>query len=108
MITFETFVEPVLQRLTGTGPGEKKRVKATVGARIHSAKGRHELMPVRLEDSSEGVIAYQVHGGSGAIRTLLDLDGYIRIGEEVEIVEEGEGVEVELRVGRMHLPPVPP
>ena len=108
MITFETFVEPVLQRLTGTGPGEKKRVKATVGARIHSAKGRQELMPVRLEDSSEGVIAYQVHGGSGAIRTLLDLDGYIRIGEEVEIVEQGEEVEVELRVGRGYLPPVPP
>jgi putative molybdopterin biosynthesis protein len=44
----------------------------------------------------DGIAAYPVEKGSGAVSALLDADGYVEISEDVRALEEGERVEVRL------------
>ncbi len=92
MITFERLIEPVIRDMVGIRPQKEEKVIAEAGKRIYSARGRYEFMPVKLENVDGSLRALPVAGGSGAIKTLIDLDGYIAIEEEVEIIEQGEMV----------------
>jgi len=90
MITFERLIEPVIRGMTYIKSPRGEKVMAEAGKRVYSARGRYEFMPVKLEDVDGKLHALPVPGGSGAIKTLIDLDGYIAIEEEVEIIESGD------------------
>jgi len=96
MITFEKLIEPVIRDMTRIEPRDAGEIRARMGCRLHSAKGRYEFIPVKLDRGEDGgeYIATPVFGGSGAIRTLIDLDGYIAVEEEVEIIDKDEYVDV--------------
>ncbi|MBL7118887.1 molybdopterin biosynthesis protein [Candidatus Bathyarchaeota archaeon] len=95
---FEIFVSPILREMAGRGADvEKKTIDARTAGKIYPAGGRHEYMPVNIIRTGRGeYTVYPVPGGSGAITTLEEADGFIEIPENKLFLEEGERVQVRL------------
>ncbi len=87
---FNEFIAPVIRKITGK-KHEGMYVKARLSSRIRS-EGRSQLLPVGIVRDR----AYPIYKGSGAITTLSEADGFIRIPEDVEIMEAGESIKVTL------------
>jgi len=96
LIVFDQLVAPHLRSMAGLPPLERKIVRARLSAKILSARGRREFVPVELVRGSEGLSARPILMGSGAITALSSADGYIKVPLEEEIIEEGEMVKVVL------------
>ena len=105
LITFNQFVAPLLQRLSGavsaTEVGTARRkgrtIKATVTQRILSEPGRNEYVLVNLmapRSPDEYPLATPILSGSGAITTLAKADGYLFMPKGKELLEENELVDV--------------
>lgn len=96
LMVFDQLVADYLHELSGV-PREKRHiVRAKLTARLLSARGRRELVPVRLVDKDGQTMAEPILKGSGAITSLSTADGYIEVPLERELVEEGETVDVKL------------
>jgi putative molybdopterin biosynthesis protein len=98
LMIFNVFVRPVLREMAGLpSEMESRLVEAVTAERIFSSGGRREYMPVNLvQMDTGGYIIYPVPGGSGAITTLAEADGFIEIPEGRVYLDEGEKVSVEL------------
>jgi len=96
LIVFDQLVAPHLRYMAGLPPLERKIVRARLSAKILSARGRREFVPVELVRGREGLSARPILKGSGAITALSAADGYIEVPLEEEIVGEGEMVKVVL------------
>ncbi|MHC1568097.1 MAG: molybdopterin biosynthesis protein [Candidatus Syntropharchaeia archaeon] len=96
LITFNIFVSPIIREMAGYPPSERKKIKAKTSVRIYSARGRREYLPINLISGKDGYGVYPILSGSGAITTFSNADGYVEIPENVEILEEGTEVDVEL------------
>jgi len=96
LVMFDKLVAPYLRRLAGLPPLKRGRVLAKLGSKVLSARGREELVPVRLVRVRGELVAEPLRKGSGAITSLSQADGYIEVPLEVELVERGEVVEVVL------------
>ena len=94
LMVFDQLVAPYLRRLSGLPPAERARVRAKLASKILSARGRRELVPVKLVRRRREAYAEPLLKGSGAITALSLADGYIDVPLEREIVGEDEGVEV--------------
>jgi len=94
LMVFYQLVAPYLRRLGGLPQAERARVRAQLASKILSARGRRELVPVKLVQKRQKFYAEPLLKGSGAITSLSLADGYIDVPLEREIVEEGEAVEV--------------
>lgn len=71
-------------------------VRARLGKRIASAPGRLELIPVKLVENGNGVVAEPLLRGTSSTTSLGWADGFVRIRPELTLLERGEEVEVEL------------
>ncbi len=94
LMVFDQLVAPYLRHLSGLPPAERARVRARLASKILSARGRRELVPVKLVRRGREVHAEPLLKGSGAITALSFADGYVDVPLEREIVGEGEAVEV--------------
>ncbi|WP_448202785.1 molybdopterin biosynthesis protein [Azospirillum sp. sgz302134] len=99
MFTFHEFVAPVLRALAGLPPAAKEAVPATVPVRLGSERGRTEYVMVSLVRSADGLAAYPLSKGSGAVTAFSAADGFIAIDAQAEAVEAGTPVSVQ-RIGR--------
>ncbi len=93
LLVFHLLVEPYLRRMGGLPEPPLLSLRARLSEGMEKARGREELVPVRLR-WKEGWWAEVVRKGSGAITSLLEVDGYFRIPRERERLEKGEEVEV--------------
>jgi putative molybdopterin biosynthesis protein len=98
LLMFHLFVRPVIQLLAGRHVREIAMVKAIVGARMFSAKGRRTFVMVKLtKDKVNRLIAEPVEtGASGAITTLAKADGFVEIPENQQFVDAEEEISVSL------------
>ncbi|KUO41501.1 MAG: hypothetical protein AVW06_01345 [Hadesarchaea archaeon DG-33-1] len=96
LIAFDQLVAPNLRQMIGLPPLERKTVSAKLSAKILSARGRREFVPVELVRGNEEISAKPILKGSGAITALSAAHGYIEVPLEEEIIEEDEIVEVVL------------
>lgn len=96
LIAFDQLVAPNLRQMAGLPPLERKTVSARLSAKILSARGRREFVPVELVRGSDGMSAKPILKGSGAITALSSAHGYIEVLLEEEIIEEDEIVKVVL------------
>lgn len=96
LMMFEQLVAPYLREFSGSKQPERTSVRVKLATKIISARGRRELVPVKLVERKGGLQAVAIQKGSGAIVSLSAADGYIDVPLEREIVEEGEMVEVKL------------
>ncbi len=95
---FEIFVNPILREMAGRrADADKKTIDAKTAEKVYPAGGRREYMPVNVIRNEKGEYTiYPVPGGSGAITTLEEADGFIEIPGNRIFLEEGEHVQVKL------------
>ena len=98
LLTFLLFVRPLIQVMSGRKPEKASQVKALASMRMFPAKGRRTFIMVNLKrEKLKGLIAAPVPTGlSGAITTLAKADGFVEIAENVQFVDAGELVAVQL------------
>ena len=98
LLTFLLFVRPLIQVMSGRKPEKASEVKALASMRMFPAKGRRTFIMVNLKSEKlKGLIAAPVPTGlSGAITTLAKADGFVEIAENVQFVDAGELVAVQL------------
>ena len=93
LMIFNAFVAEPLTKLAGIEKDfELKTVKGRITRRIHSQVGRMQYQLVKVD----GENIRPIFKDSGAIFSLSTADGYVKIPKLVEMVDEGEEVEVYL------------
>ena len=93
---FNEVAAPLIRHMSGRPEPERSTVKAKMALTLQSEAGREVLQPVGLTRTKDGLAAYPLEKGSGAVTSLRDADGYVEIGEDVHVIEEGSEVEVRL------------
>ncbi len=104
IFTFHEFVAPAIRQLAGQPPTSQSMVTAKLAVRVNSEIGRAEFLLVRLLDNSQNIsdkqqatlTAYPIGKGSGSVTTFSHADGFVRIDQQVELLESGSEVEVQL------------
>ncbi|MEM1597381.1 MAG: molybdopterin biosynthesis protein [Pyrobaculum sp.] len=96
LMIFHTVVRPFLLRLQCREPEPPAKYRARLAFSVEGAKGRRALYPAVLIARPSGYVAYPLYAESGAISVLARADGYFVVPENVEFLEEGEEVEVNL------------
>jgi molybdenum cofactor synthesis domain-containing protein len=86
------FLGPLLAKLARIPEVPPRRVEATLGRRVVSTIGRTQFMTVRVEDG----VAHPAFKESGAITSMGEADGYIIIPSNVDMVDRGDSVDVQL------------
>jgi putative molybdopterin biosynthesis protein len=79
IFTFHTFVAPIIRARAGLPPEAAKAVTARVPVRIASELGREEFVLVSLVTSADGLIAFPIGKGSGAVTAFSQADGFLAI-----------------------------
>lgn len=84
------FITPIVRKMAHLPPIKKKTVKAKLQRKIVSRLGRHQIFTVKIKDG----VAIPAFKESGAITSIAWADGYIEIPYNVDLIEEGDEVEV--------------
>ena len=93
LMIFNAFVAEPLTKLAGIEKDfELKTVKGVMTRRIHSPVGRMQYQLVKVD----GKNVNPIFKDSGAIFSLSSADGYVIVPKSVELLDEGEQVEVYL------------
>jgi putative molybdopterin biosynthesis protein len=99
IFTFHEFVAPVIRAFAGLPPERRETVPATLPIRLTSERGRTEYSMVSLVRTEEGLAAYPLAKGSGAVTAFSHADGFVAIPQHQESVEAGSAVPVQM-IGR--------
>ena len=95
-VVMENIVKPIIQNLTSRYLKENKKINATTTKRIMSSLKYEEFIRVKLGYVNGKYIATPVKRGAGTVTSLVHADGVLRLPQNIEGIEEGEMVEVEL------------
>ena len=97
MVVAELVLTPLLARMQGNPTAPSRRaVAATLTRNIHSAPGREDHVPVRLQEREDGMWAEPVLGKSNLIYTLIRADGEVLVPIDSNGLHQGEVVDVRL------------
>ncbi|MBN1102617.1 MAG: molybdopterin molybdotransferase MoeA, partial [Deltaproteobacteria bacterium] len=97
MVVAEVFLAPFLSILGGKTPRlveERNSVTAVLSRNVESASGREDYIRVKLVRTVEGWTAEPIFGKSGLISTLVEADGLVRVGRNMEGLYQGDVVKV--------------
>jgi molybdenum cofactor synthesis domain-containing protein len=83
---------PALRRIARLPPNAVRTVTLPLARRVMSTKDRHQFYTVRVADGT----AIPAFKASGDITSMSQADGYFEIAAEIDLVEQGELVEVTL------------
>ncbi len=95
-MVFDQLVSPYLHEMSGAPARERRKFQAELNRKMLSARGRRELVPVRLEKKEDKNLAISLRKGSGAITSLSRANGYFVVPQSKELIEEGETVTVKV------------
>jgi molybdopterin molybdotransferase len=99
-VSFETFIEPLLLKLSGEIKNpvlpSRRIVRALFSRNLSSTVGREEHIRVYIEKRNGALYAVPVLGKSGLIKTLVRADGIVVVPMNKSGIYEGEEVEVRL------------
>lgn len=96
MVAYVAVVRSFVYRLTGKNHQRSDAFNLTgrLSRNISSVQGRIDYVRVRLEKGPEGVSVHPILGKSGLINTMVQADGLVAIGMNVEGLEKGDTVDV--------------
>ncbi|NQW00317.1 MAG: molybdopterin molybdotransferase MoeA [Rhodospirillales bacterium] len=94
MVTFMTIARGVILMLSGAAESMAQRYRVEIGFDHRKKLGRREWVRVRLKRGPQNhLTAHKIHsGGSGILTSLVDADGLVELGEEIEAVKAGDQV----------------
>lgn len=95
-VVMENIVKPVVRKLIYKEINERKIIEATLSKRVMSTLKYEEFVRIKLGRVNNEYVATPIKRGAGTITTLVNADGIIRVPQNVEGIEEGEKVDVEL------------
>lgn len=99
-VSFETFIEPLLIKLSGEIQNpvlpSRRIVRALFSRNLSSTAGREEHIRVYIERRNGALYAVPVLGKSGLIKTLVRADGIVVVPMNKSGIYEDEEVEVRL------------
>ncbi|WP_435076330.1 molybdopterin biosynthesis protein [Halococcus sp. AFM35] len=94
---FRTFVAPAIRRAAGQSEPETATVEGRMASHERHEEGRRRLVPVGLVVNGDGeVLVYPVDKGSGATTSLVEADGIVEMPADVNYLDAGEAVTVQL------------
>lgn len=97
-LAFRVFVRPALMLMEGESKerafARERVVRARLAKKIGSVIGRTDFCRVNL--ASDGSVVPLTSGGAGSLTTVTRADGIVVVPKEMEGLEEGTEVEVEL------------
>ena len=98
MIIFDLFVRPLISWLQGGqyNYNSAKEIKAELTCNMVSDSGREDYIRVFVYEKDKKFYAEPILGKSGLISTMVRASGLIKIGLNVEGLEKGSKVNVEL------------
>ncbi len=99
-ISFENFVQPVLEMMTGSAGESREHVDAVLSKRLVSSLKHKEYVRVKVGKVGDKFVAAPLARGAGAAMSLVRADGFCIIEQNSEGSEAGETVDVELFRGR--------
>lgn len=103
LFTFHRFVAPVLRALAGLPPDDPAIIDATLAIRIASEVGRTEFVMTALLPGADGLLAYPLGKGSGAVTSFAQADGFFAVPAMTDGVVAGTPVRVQ-RIGTAPAP----
>lgn len=95
-IVFEAFVKPLIYEYQTIKEERRQRVKGILSKRIMSSLKHLEYVRMKLGNVSGNLIATPLNRGAGVVMSLVKADGIAEIPKNVEGVEAGEIIEIEL------------
>ncbi|RWP34168.1 molybdopterin biosynthesis protein [Mesorhizobium sp.] len=104
MFTFHDMIVPVLRRMAGLPPRTEAKLAAKVPLRIQSELGRTEFVMVSLVEGEQGLVAYPIGKGSGAITSFAQADGFISIEALADNMPAGSEASVTLFTPHVRVP----
>jgi molybdopterin molybdotransferase len=98
MVTFELFVAPAVDLLSGAEARELPILEARLGEALHEKPGVTHFLPARMEGqgANRAVVALKWQG-SGDVAALGKANCFVMVPAQKEKIEVGERVEVMLR-----------
>ncbi|MEF8936463.1 MAG: molybdopterin biosynthesis protein [Halovenus sp.] len=97
LMTFRKFVAPVIQDAAGEPDTGATTLDGAMAVTERYREGRLRLMPVGVVKDGDGnTLVYPVDKGSGATTSLADADGIVEVPPDVEQLDAGDPVSVEL------------
>ncbi|MCK5541218.1 MAG: molybdopterin molybdotransferase MoeA [Desulfobacterales bacterium] len=96
MVVFKIVVLPFLNKLKGQSNvfENKLKIPARLSRNVASTQGRQDFVRIRLTKQADGLSAEPVLGKSGLIKTMVQADGLLEIGENVEGIEKDSIVNI--------------
>ncbi len=89
-------LRPALEKLLGCAASLTPTVRAMVPKKIASHLGLEEMIRVTLGRVGDKIIALPLARGAGVITTMVHADGLLRIPSQIEGLNAGDQVDVEL------------
>ncbi len=96
IVIMNEIVRYVSALLTGEKAAEHKKIKAKLGRRVVSSLKYEEFIRVTLGRINGETVAIPVSGGAGVITSFTKADGILRVPQNLEGINAGETVEIEL------------
>ncbi|WP_178917649.1 molybdopterin biosynthesis protein [Natronomonas gomsonensis] len=94
---FRTFVAPAVRSAAGLPEPRTATVTGEMAVRERYSEGRLRYMPAGVVEDGDGTtLVYPVDKGSGATTSLVEADGVVAVDPDVEYLDSGEEVEVQL------------
>ncbi|MGB9791901.1 MAG: molybdopterin biosynthesis protein [Thermacetogeniaceae bacterium] len=95
-LAFELFGRPVIYRKRGLPLPKRPQIKAVVSRKIVSPLGAEEFIRVKLGRVGDRVVVHTLPRGAGAVTSLVQADGILRVPRLSEGYPAGTEVDVEL------------
>jgi len=92
LINAYLFLLPVIRKMAHLPPRRGETVEATLGQRVSGSVGRKQFLTVRIEDGE----VFSAFKESGAITSIAAAEGYIKIEQNIDMLEKGTPVTVTL------------
>lgn len=102
-LVFDTFVKPLIQRYLGIQEYKEEVIEAKISRRVVSSLKNEERVRVNLGYVNNNLIATPLASGAGVTMSLVKADGIAIIPQNIEGVEAGESVDVELLKPLSHI-----
>lgn len=98
LVTFDQFVRPGLERLSGVGsPEPRLRIKATLGEHIHKKDGKRHFVRGIARNAGDGIVVTTTGTqSSGVLMSLVKANCLIILPEECGSLNKGDVVEIEM------------